>query len=446
MHCGRKGPKRGRCWHREKALTTKVIEITKKRRRVLFSVISLYFVVDLYLCSRLPSIVYPMTPRQRLVTALQGGRPDRLPATTHHVMQYYLDKYEGGISSQTFFERYGLDPIIWPVLHKPAPASGDYFDPLQGPPGFLEARRVWSDHWRVQAEDIPGAVQKITRYRFVTPKGTLSMVTESNDQTTWVTEHLVKSKRDIDLIGEFMTSPWCDVEGVNQVAEAYGERGLVRSHIPCFDVFGQPGTWQDACCLYPTEQLILATYDDPAWVHAFLRILHRRKKTYIQSMAGGKFDLLELGGGSASSTVISPRLFEEFVAPYDTELISLAHQAGQRIVYHTCGGMMPILEKVAAMQPEAMETFTPAAMGGDVDLAAAKRRIGDRVCMIGGFDQFHSLIGCTPEATRAAVRQCFEAAGAGGGYILSPSDHFFDADPELIQAYAEEARQCVYPT
>jgi len=138
-------------------------------------------------------------------------------------------------------------------------------------------------------------VQKITRYRFVTPKGTLSMVTESNDQTTWVTEHLVKSKRDIDLIGEFMTSPWCDVEGVNQVAEAYGERGLVRSHIPCFDVFGQPGTWQDACCLYPTEQLILATYDDPAWVHAFLRILHRRKKTYIQSMAGGKFDLLELG-------------------------------------------------------------------------------------------------------------------------------------------------------
>jgi hypothetical protein len=42
------------------------------------------------------------------------------------------------------------------------------------------------------------------------------------------------------------------------------------------------------------------------------------------------------------------------------------------------------------------------------------------------------------------VRQCFEAAGAGGGYILSPSDHFFDADPRLIEAYANEARNCVY--
>ena len=65
------------------------------------------------------------------------------------------------------------------------------------------------------------------------------------------------------------------------------------------------------------------------------------------------------------------------------------------------------------MGPDAMETFTPPDMGGDVDLAEAKRRIGDKVCMIGGFDQFHFFTGCTPEQTRAEVRRCFEAAGAG---------------------------------
>lgn len=387
-----------------------------------------------------------MTPKQRLLTALQRGVPDRLPVTTHHLMQYFLDQYAGGISAQEFFERYGLDAITWPVLHKPHPTNGDYFDPLQGPPGFLEAHRIWSAQWRIESEDIPGQACRTTRYRFVTPRGILSMVTQSNEHTTWVTEYLIKEKSDVELIAEYATSPLCDVEGVNRIAEEYGERGLVRSHIACFDVFGQPGTWQDACCLHPTEQLILATYDDPAWVHEFLRILQRRKKIYVQSLAGAKFDLLELGGGSASSTVISPRIFDEFVVPYDSELIALAHQAGQRIVYHTCGGMMPILEKIAAMQPDAMETFTPSAMGGDVDLSAAKRRIGDKVCMIGGFDQFHCLINCAPEATRAAVRKCFEAAGAGGGYILSPSDHFFDADPELIGAFAHEARRCVYHT
>lgn len=40
-------------------------------------------------------------------------------------------------------------------------------------------------------------------------------------------------------------------------------------------------------------------------------------------------------------------------------LIQEAHQVGQRVVCHTCGGMMPILEMIADMRPDAMETFTP---------------------------------------------------------------------------------------
>ena len=154
--------------------------------------------------------------------------------------------------------------------------------------------------------------------------------------------------------------------------------------------------------------------------------------------------VLELGGGAASSTVISPRIFDEFVAPYDSELIQMAHDVGQRIVYHTCGGMMPFLERLAAMQPDAMETFTPKDMGGDIRLAEAKQRIGDKVCMIGGFDQFHYFVGSTPEQTRAEVRRCFNEAGPGGGYILSRSDHFFDADLTLLEAFADEAKHCVY--
>ncbi len=161
-------------------------------------------------------------------------------------------------------------------------------------------------------------------------------------------------------------------------------------------------------------------------------------------MAGARFDLIEHGGGDASSTVISPKIFDEFVAPYDAELTRIAHEAGQRVVYHTCGGMMPFLERIADMKPDAMETFTPPAMGGDTDLAEAKRRVGGRVCMIGGFDQFHFFTGATPEETRREVRRLFEAAGAGGGFILSPSDHFFEADLECLRAYADEARRCVY--
>ena len=385
-----------------------------------------------------------MTSKQRLVAALKREKTDRLPVTTHHLMPYFLDKYMGGMSNQACFEHFGLDAITWTVPHRPDEAKGERYDPNQGEIGFLESRRIATDDWRIEWEKLPHARYDTTRYRIITPKGTLTTVLQANEHTAWVSEHLIKEKRDIDLIAEYATAPKCDVAAVNAVADDYGERGLVRGHVCCFDIFGQPGTWQDACCIAGTQRMIMETYDDPVWAHELLAILQARKLTFVRSLAGARYDVLELGGGDASTTVISPAIFEKFVAPYDCEIIAAAHRAGQRIAYHTCGGMMPILEQIAGMGPDAMETFTPVDMGGDVRLAEAKRRIGDKVCMIGGFDQFHFFTGCSPEQTRAEVRRCFEAAGEGGGYILSPSDHFFDANPNLIAAFAAEARACLY--
>jgi hypothetical protein len=359
-------------------------------------------------------------------------------------MPYFLDKYMGGISSQEFFDTFGLDAIQWTVPHKPGAGAGEYPDPLQEEPGFLESRRVAADCWRIYPEDVPADGRKLTRYRFVTPAGELTTVLEDAGYTTWVTEPLIKKKADIEIIGRHATAPLCEVDAVNCAAEAFGARGLIRGHICCFDVFGQPGCWQDAACLVGPQALVMAAHDDPGWVHELLRILQRRKRTFISSLAGARYDILELGGGDGSASVISPRMFDEFVAPYDVELIDAAHESGQRIVYHLCGRIMPMLESVLEMKPDAIETFTPPGMGGDTDLAKAKARAGAKACMIGGFDQFHFFSGCDAEVTRAEVRRCFREAGANGGYILSPSDHFFDADPALIRAFAEEAAGCRY--
>jgi len=375
---------------------------------------------------------------------LDNKVPDRLPVTTHHVMQSYLENQLKGISPQEFFYHFSLDPINWVVEHSFTPERGEYFDPGQDKPEFMEARRICSDNWRIEITSLPHPKYKTQRFAIHTPAKTLSMVLQSDQYTTWVTEKLIKDKGDIDIIARYQTYPKCDTAAVNRIADEYGNRGLIRGHIAVFDGYGQPGCWQDAACLFGIENLIMATFEDPAWVHEFLGILKTRKEVYVKSLEGAKYDLLELGGGDASTTVISPDIFNKFVAPYDAPLVKLAHEAGQRIVYHTCGGMMPILEDIAAMEPDAMETFTPVGMGADVDLAEAKRRIGSSVCMIGGFDQLHFFTGCTPDQTRKEVRRCFEAAGQGGGFILCPSDHFFEADPELLMAYSDEARKCIY--
>lgn len=378
-----------------------------------------------------------MTSKERFLTVLAGGVPDRLPVTTHHVMPYFLHRYMEGMETQAFFEHFGLDPILWLEPMVPDTSRGERIEPANG--------RIVSDTWHISEEVLPGRDAFVRRVTITTPRGALSATVESNEHTVWLTEHFIKEKPDIDLLGEYMTRPRYDGEQINARAAVYGGRGLVRGGImPCFEYLGQPGCWQDAACLVGIERLIMAAFEDPEWVHTLLGILLERKLAAIDSLEGVNYDLLELGGGDASTTVISPAIFDAFVAPYDSQLIAAAHEKGQRVTYHTCGGMMPILEAVADMGPDAMETFTPPGMGGDTDLAEAKRRIGGRVCMIGGFDQFHFFEDCAPEATRAEVRRCFEAAGEGGGYVLCPSDHFFDADPALVAAFAEAGRECVY--
>ncbi|MFC2125356.1 uroporphyrinogen decarboxylase family protein, partial [Bacteroidota bacterium] len=347
-------------------------------------------------------------------------------------------------TEQEFFTQFGIDPINWIIAYSPDESAGEYFDPEHKELGFLEAYRISSDNWRFKLDKLEGFQYETIRFNIITPKKTLSMVLQSDEHTTWVTEHLIKEKSDIDIIEEYMTCPKCDTNSINSVAQEYGDTGLIRGHICCFDGFGQPGCWQDLACLYGIENLIMDALQDPEWVHAALQILQSRKLVYVDSLKGAQYDLLELGGGDASTTVISPDIFEHFVAPYDSEVIRHIHEAGQRVSYHTCGGMMPILEQIAAMNPDAMETFTPKDMGGDVRLGEAKKRIGDKVCMIGGFDQFHYFMNCKPEDTRNEVRRCFKEAGEGGGYILSPSDHFFDADLDLIAAFADEANNCTY--
>ena len=361
-----------------------------------------------------------MTGKERLLAALDGKCPDRLPVTTHHLIGSFLENYMGGCSELEFFKEMGLDPIIWP--------SSRIYTPEQ------EAT------WRSDKEIIPGEKYYTERLYYHTPEKTLSEVHKYVDRTIWRAEHLLKEKSDIEILDRYWPVPTVDKEEIRRIAEANPDC-LIRGTMFCF---AQPGCWQELCGLYGMENIIMETYDDPDWVKEALAIIRDKKLQWADGLEGCPFDLIETGGGDASTTVISPSIFEEFVAPYDTPVIKRMREKGQRVVYHTCGGMMPILEALADMGPNALETFTPAAMGGDADLAEAKRRIGDRVCMIGGFDQFHYFTGCTPEDTRKYVRKCFEEAGAGGGFILSPSDHFFDADPALIRAFAEEAAKCIY--
>lgn len=192
-----------------------------------------------------------------------------------------------------------------------------------------------------------------------------------------------------------------------------------------------------------TEPAIMAAIDNPEWVHYMLDTLLEKKLEVIQRAGKIELDLVETGGGAGSSTVISPAMHREFCLPYDQKQHEALHNAGARVVYHLCGGLMPLLETVVENGADGLETMTPKSMGADCDLAEATRRVGERLFFIGGFDQNQGFEHGTPEKAAELVRQCHEAC-PDGGYICCPSDHFFHGDPRNIQAFVDEANRCVY--
>jgi len=161
--------------------------------------------------------------------------------------------------------------------------------------------------------------------------------------------------------------------------------------------------------------------------------------------AAGKFemDLVETGGGAGSNTVISPAMHRRFCLPYDIKQHAALHAAGAKIVYHLCGGLMKLLETVVENHADALETMTPPAMGADCDLAEAARRVGAKLCFIGGFDQNQGFEKGHPALVRQMVEE-LHAARPNGGYICIPSDHFFFGDPENIRAFVAAAQDCKY--
>ncbi len=364
-----------------------------------------------------------MSPRERLMRALGREKPDRLPVTVHQWQHYHLVRYMGGVDELEAMRAMGMDAAVqhW--------VRGEEL------PGGSSPQ--WRERERVVREDAEGQERL---HEIHTPEGDLGYRTASDGATTWITEYLIQRDEDVELIRKYMPVPRLDPAPVVALHDRVGDAGILRGF-----VWGaQAGCWQHACCLMAPTDLILRTFDDPGRVHELLKILLEKKLSYIESMAGAPYDLVETGGGSASTTLISPSIHREFCLPYDRIMHDALHRLGFRTTYHTCGGTRGIEEMIVENGTDASETLAGRSIGGNSEPWELKERTGDRLALIGGMDQSNVLTRGSPERIREEVRTLFERVGGDGGYVLSCSDHFFDTPPENLRVYAEAARECVY--
>ena len=373
-----------------------------------------------------------MTSKERMLRALNREKPDRVPVTIHQWQDFHLRRYLGGKSALEAFKFCGLDASIqyWE-------SGGQFWAP--GVEGVIEHTPQWRETVRVHDAD---PENRVVHHTLHTPGGVLTYATGANSITVWLTEHLIKRPDDLELIRKFMPVPRLDHRRIAAAYDELGDAGILRGSL-----WGdQSGCWQHACCLMDTQELILKAVDEPDWVHALLKTLLEKKLQFTEeSLRGAKFDLIETGGGAASDTVISPKMHAEFCLPYDRELHRALHAVGLKSTYHTCGGMMHILDALVANETDASETLSPPGVGGNItEPARVRAALGGKVALIGGLDQFNILTRGTAAEIRAEVQRLFTGFGAEGGYIMSACDHFFETPPENLRCFARAAREHTY--
>lgn len=365
-----------------------------------------------------------MTGRERFLTALANKKPDRLPCTVHSWMGYYLKTYLGGVDQYAAYARFGMDPVIYT-------GPGYSYNP--------------SDlaNWQGNSRDLGAGPngERLWEHTITTPSGTLTSHSAGNEFTTWTTEYLIKTERDFEIWDKYVPIPiGVDWSPVIEAKKRIGDTGMVRGGF--FD-FGQGSPWQSFCTMYGTVNTIMAAIDKPQWVHHVMESMLSKKLRVIEIAGKIELDLVETGGGAGSNTVISPTIHREFCMPYDKRQHAALHEAGTKIVYHLCGGLMKMLDLVVENGADGLETMTPPSMGGDCDLAEANKRVGDKIFFIGGFDQNNGFEKGNPEIIAQMVKE-LHVACPDGGYICCPSDHFFFGPPENIQAFVDAARNCTY--
>jgi uroporphyrinogen-III decarboxylase len=180
-------------------------------------------------------------------------------------------------------------------------------------------------------------------------------------------------------------------------------------------------------------------YDRPEFVHDLMRFCtdwlvgfyRRLGETGIHSISMNE---------TWTGVGVAREHFVEFMKPYEAECVKAAHDAGYMVSFHNCGRAKILLEDIADTGPDAIETLTSDRSSGDVDLADAKRRIGDRVCLFGGFNE-HLLHESDAQGVIDEVKRCIDAAAGGGGYVLRSTGQIFDTKPGMIELMCETARE-----
>ena len=328
-----------------------------------------------------------MTGRERVLTLLEGGRPDRLPfmpitmmrAAEHIGLKYrdYVTDHRVLAEAQVrIAEAFDIDHVS--VISDPAREVSDLGGAVEWfenqPPAVIEQGALLADKSRLSG---------------LRPHDSAS----------------APRLRD-------------RVEGVRLLRQRVGSQRVIEGWVE--------GPAAMAADLRGVNRLMLDFFDDPDFVRKLFAFCVDMELETARAQIEAGADIV--GVGDAVASLVGPQLYFRFVLPDEIRLVQAIRQLGARVRLHICGKTRKLYAGMVQTGADIIDLDFLAPM------SEARAEMGPNQVLLGNVDPVRVMRDGTPEEVRAAFEECYRQAGpryiVGAGCeipIGTPDANFYAA-------------------
>ncbi len=248
-----------------------------------------------------------------------------------------------------------------------------------------------------------------------------------------IIEAAVSSPRELESYDMVSRLEMSDFDGLRKVIDRLGHE---RAH--CLNI---NGPFQEAWnVMGGMQNTMLGFIEAPELVHGVLEEVTRFNQVLMSEAAQIGVDFFMVDGDICGNDfpLMSVECFRSFILPYKKRMVEHAHSLGKKIVKHSDGMVWSIMDDLIEAGFDGFHPVQPQCM----DLKTTKAYLHGRLCVFGNVDCLDLLVFGEPEDVTEATRQCIREGSPGGGHILCSSNSLHPGcKPENVIAMFDAAKQ-----
>jgi uroporphyrinogen-III decarboxylase len=376
-----------------------------------------------------------MTSKERMLTALAGGKPDMVPIAPYFWGAEYRWKAVGVEIWELLYGDREMSFIGNDRLHQRHPC--DWINVHGFGNEWLNGKTVEKKGDRVFIIDSDG-----TKYEFLNDGHQLVRVDarQSHAPNTGIVSRDIKTKADVDNIWGGPRRPR-EKTKIEIAKDNWQRRLLDKYGDTVLLVAGGISPFVQACYTLGFETSLIMMKENPdVFIYMTDRFYEDSLPHYEHISAYG-YEAILIAESWASVDIISPQQYNDFAFPYQKKAIQAAQSQGLKAILYSTGYLMPILSKMCELGADAL-TIEEGRKGEPMDIGKVREIVGPKQCIFGNFDAENVLLRGTKEDIECEVKRQIYSAGHDGSFIMGTGSPVCDdTEPENIDYFIQFTRQ-----